>query len=289
MKAASCRRSYWSDVERLSTLVEDLLLLARADADRPRPSSPRMFDTCELVEEVASAYAAARVPVAVEDALPRTGDPDAERGHPAAAVAADRDELRRVLTNLVDNAVRHATSEVRLAVRPDPDAVIITVTDDGPGIPFADRERVFNRSTRLDDARDRDAGGTGLGLAIVRELRSGPVAPLASAPTPSRKQPSSCHGRRPRRAFPSTVRTVPVHVRRQRKPAKPPPMATSRAIPILPRGTYRPIWVRTAPGAFVAAGLDRSGRHGVDADAAGGVVERRCTRVSPMTPCFAAT
>jgi signal transduction histidine kinase len=48
--------------------------------------------------------------------------------------------------------------------------VVVTVTDDGPGIPAADRDRVFDRFTRLDDARTRDSGGAGLGLAIVREL-----------------------------------------------------------------------------------------------------------------------
>ncbi|WP_281903146.1 HAMP domain-containing sensor histidine kinase [Micromonospora humidisoli] len=82
------------------------------------------------------------------------------------------DELRRVLGNLVDNAVRHARTRVVLAVEPTVDGAyhLVTVTDDGPGIPVADRERVFRRFTRLDEGRARDAGGAGLGLAIVREL-----------------------------------------------------------------------------------------------------------------------
>ena len=76
-----------------------------------------------------------------------------------------------MLANLLDNAVRHARTVGRAspcAERPRP--VVVTVTDDGPGIPAADRDRVFERFTRLDDARARDDGGAGLGLAIVREL-----------------------------------------------------------------------------------------------------------------------
>jgi signal transduction histidine kinase len=83
---------------------------------------------------------------------------------------ADPDAMRRVVVNLLDNAVRHATSRVTVSVALTDDGVTITVADDGPGIPVADRDRVFDRFTRLDDARSRDAGGTGLGLAIVREL-----------------------------------------------------------------------------------------------------------------------
>ena len=76
-----------------------------------------------------------------------------------------------MVANLVDNAVRHARSRVVLAAEPRAArTTLVTVTDDGPGIPAADRERVFDRFTRLDDARARDAGGAGLGLAIVREL-----------------------------------------------------------------------------------------------------------------------
>jgi signal transduction histidine kinase len=75
-----------------------------------------------------------------------------------------------VVDNLVANAVRHAAGAVTLNAARAAEFVVLTVTDDGPGIPAADRQRVFDRFTRLDDARTRDAGGTGLGLAIVREL-----------------------------------------------------------------------------------------------------------------------
>ncbi|WP_328854458.1 sensor histidine kinase [Microbispora hainanensis] len=80
----------------------------------------------------------------------------------------DAVDLRRVLANLVDNALRHAASAVRIGVHAEGDTAELTVTDDGPGIPPEDRERVFDRFTRLDDARSRDDGGAGLGLAIVR-------------------------------------------------------------------------------------------------------------------------
>jgi signal transduction histidine kinase len=82
----------------------------------------------------------------------------------------DRDALGRIMANLLDNAVRHAGDRVELAVAADGAFQMITVSDDGPGIAAADRERVFQRFTRLDDGRARDAGGSGLGLAIVREL-----------------------------------------------------------------------------------------------------------------------
>jgi signal transduction histidine kinase len=169
-----------ADVQRLSRMVEDLLLLARAGADRQAPSRRESFDAQPLLGEVAGRYAAARVPVRVADGS-------------AVFVSADREELRRVLSNLVDNAVRHAGTEVVLGAEVREGEGLLTVTDDGPGIPLADRQRVFDRFTRLDDARSRDAGGSGLGLAIVRELlhRSGgsitltdaaPARPAAGAP-----------------------------------------------------------------------------------------------------------
>src|SRR5450631_795416 len=146
-----------ADVARLSTLVEDLLLLARAGSDSSHPSVREPIDVTALLDATAQRYAGGRVPVSVT-------------GGPAVFANASSEELRRVLANLVENAVRHASSEVVLAVRAEGGGAVLTVVDDGPGIPADERERVFERFARLDDARDRDAGGTGLGLPIVREL-----------------------------------------------------------------------------------------------------------------------
>lgn len=168
------------DVERLSALVEDLLLLARADADRRRPATPTVFAVRPWLEGLMETYAGARVPVTLDA-------PDAPDR--AIEVRADPGELARAVTNLLDNAVRHAVSSVAVsaehsvAVGSDLGSVVIEVTDDGPGIAEGDRERVFDRFTRLDAARDRDAGGTGLGLPITRELvtRAGGTVSLHAA------------------------------------------------------------------------------------------------------------
>ncbi|QNN55177.1 HAMP domain-containing histidine kinase [Nocardioides mesophilus] len=159
-----------AEVSRMSTLVEDLLVLARLDADTlPRgPAEPVALRP--LLDDLAR-QPGARVPVSTD-------------GVADVAVAGRPDDLRRVFTNLLDNAVRHAGTGVELAARCDGSAVHVTVSDDGAGIPAAERERVFGRFTRLDDARDRDAGGSGLGLAIVRELvrRSGGEVVLEDRP-----------------------------------------------------------------------------------------------------------
>jgi signal transduction histidine kinase len=78
--------------------------------------------------------------------------------------------LERALANLVDNAARHADGRVQVAVRRDDDRVKVYVDDDGPGIPAIDRERIFERFTRLDGSRARGKGGAGLGLAVVRSI-----------------------------------------------------------------------------------------------------------------------
>jgi signal transduction histidine kinase len=150
------------DVDRLARLVDDLLLLARLDEAAPRRALPRRepVDLHTLARDLVGRYDSARVPVTV---LPP--DPD-----PAPIVLAEPDALRRVLANLLDNAVRHAASVVTVTVARAADAAELVVTDDGPGIPAADRDLVFDRFTRLDPARARDGGGAGLGLAIVREL-----------------------------------------------------------------------------------------------------------------------
>lgn len=146
------------DVDRLGRLVDDLLLLARADEGDPRLARRQPVELTALLASVAADHATARVPVTV-----RTGDPQWTVGDP--------DGLRRAVDNLVRNAVRHARSRVELAAAPDGAGVAVSVVDDGPGIAPADRDRVFDRFTRLDDARARDgAEGAGLGLSIVREL-----------------------------------------------------------------------------------------------------------------------
>jgi signal transduction histidine kinase len=145
------------DVKRLSGLVEDLLLLARADADTKPPARLARVDARDLVAEVTGAYAAARVPVTLVANQP-------------VMIMVDADELHRAVGNLVDNAVRHARTQVEVTARVDQGWAVISVSDDGPGIAAEDRERVFERFTRLDDARGRGSGGAGLGLAIVREL-----------------------------------------------------------------------------------------------------------------------
>ncbi|MEK2477683.1 sensor histidine kinase [Streptomyces noursei] len=145
------------DTVRLERVASDLLLLARLDAGE-QPRAQRL-DLAELVRDELAHRSGDRLPVAA--ALPDGAFP----------VHASRTQLARVLGNLLDNAQRHAGSAVRVAVGHDAaGAVALDVIDDGPGVPPADRERIFTRFIRLDDARTRDEGGAGLGLAIVRDL-----------------------------------------------------------------------------------------------------------------------
>ena len=90
--------------------------------------------------------------------------------HAFARRIGRRDQLGRVVRNLVDNAARHAQSRVGISLATDHGVVALTVDDDGPGIPEGDRDRVFERFTRLDDGRARDAGGLGLGLSMVKAI-----------------------------------------------------------------------------------------------------------------------
>jgi len=85
-------------------------------------------------------------------------------------VSGEPVQLERLLRNLLDNAVRHARSTVTVRLSREAGEAVLEVIDDGPGIPAADRERVFDRFARLDDARARDAGGTGLGLTLARDI-----------------------------------------------------------------------------------------------------------------------
>ncbi|MFE6666322.1 ATP-binding protein [Streptomyces sp. NPDC057697] len=144
------------ETERLNHLVDDLLQLARLDA-RPRLRT-RPVDLDEIVfTEVREARS--RTPLVID-----------QHAVGAARLNGDADALARVVRNLLDNALSHAATRIDISLRTGPRTIRLVVADDGPGIPEADRERVFGRFTRLDDARARDTGGSGLGLAIVRDI-----------------------------------------------------------------------------------------------------------------------
>jgi signal transduction histidine kinase len=144
------------DTVRLQRLAADLLLLARLDAGE-RPAGTRV-DLVALARE----EAAGRDRVTVE------AEPDGSGG---LEVAGSRGQLGRVLANLLDNGERHARSSVTVSVgRVGDREAVIRVADDGAGVPETDRERIFERFVRLDDARSRDEGGAGLGLAIARDV-----------------------------------------------------------------------------------------------------------------------
>ncbi len=176
-------RDVLTDTMRLSQLAEDLLVLARLEerAGLTRgggglaPGGPAQggggpaqaggtraaggtVDLAGLVTGTTGRYAQARVPVSASAPGP-------------CPVAGDADALRRMLVNLIDNAVRYARGRVTVAAAAADGSVLITVTDDGPGIAACDQERAFERFTTLDGARarrDGDTSGAGLGLAIVR-------------------------------------------------------------------------------------------------------------------------
>ncbi|WP_418058994.1 sensor histidine kinase [Pimelobacter simplex] len=141
---------------RMQVLVDQLLVLTRAGEGRGQATRVDV-DVDDLV--LTEARRAARSGIAADTTAV---GPGRVQGDPVA--------LGQVVRNLVDNALRHARTRIALGVVEDGAGVRVSVEDDGPGIPEADRERVFERFVRLDDARARDAGGSGLGLAIVREL-----------------------------------------------------------------------------------------------------------------------
>jgi signal transduction histidine kinase len=141
---------------RMQRLVEQMLLLVRAD-DGTALSAHHDVDLDDLA--LTEARRTARSGVSVSTA-----------GVGGGRVRGDANALGQVVRNLMDNAARHAKTSVTVAVRDVGDAVELTVEDDGAGVPEDQRERIFERFVRLDEARARDAGGSGLGLAIVREI-----------------------------------------------------------------------------------------------------------------------
>ena len=144
------------ETDRLERLVADLLLLARSDEDGlvMRMQDVDLDDI--VTEEVARLRASKDIAVVVDVRSVR--------------VCGDAPHLVRAVRNLTDNAARYATTAMEVRLRATADTAYLDVVDDGPGIPEAERQRVFERFVRLDASRERCSGGTGLGLAITRQI-----------------------------------------------------------------------------------------------------------------------
>ncbi|MFI1847433.1 sensor histidine kinase [Streptomyces sp. NPDC020480] len=155
------------DIVRLQNLSHDLLLLAQLDGGAPIADTK--VNLTDLAHDLAVEHR--HLPHARPLDIRCTAD------DPPAWVRGSDVQLERLLRNLLGNACRYAHTTVEVTVRSERrgdgdtrDTVVFEVRDDGPGIPVADRERVFKRFSRLEDARTRKSGGAGLGLAIAREI-----------------------------------------------------------------------------------------------------------------------
>jgi signal transduction histidine kinase len=153
----SAVRDARAEARRLHRLADDLLLLSRLESGGPPAADP--VDLTALArDQVADRGRLGPVTVTLDT-------------RPVPVVRGDPAQLDRLLANLLDNAERYARGAVTVTVGTGPDGgAVVAVTDDGPGVPEPDRDRVFDRFTRLDEARDRGAGGAGLGLAIARDI-----------------------------------------------------------------------------------------------------------------------
>jgi signal transduction histidine kinase len=148
-----------AETDRMRRLVEDLLLLAKAD-DSGLQLQRTDVDLDDLVGSELRRLRSA-------------GGVEVEGVVPAVRVSGDPAKLSQVVRNLADNAVQAAHSQVRITLSSDDGTATVVVEDDGDGVPEADRDRVFERFVRLDASRDRRSGGSGLGLSIVREVVRG--------------------------------------------------------------------------------------------------------------------
>jgi signal transduction histidine kinase len=156
---AATSASVLAETVTLQRLVDDLLLLARGDAGALEVVPGEPVDLDEVVQERVAVLRAAGEQ-RIDDGAVRP-----------AQVRGDPGQLRRAVANLLDNAVRHARDRIVVTLDERPDGgVELTVADDGPGVPPADRDRIFERFPRLDDARSAQDGGAGLGLAIARDI-----------------------------------------------------------------------------------------------------------------------
>ncbi|MFI7034904.1 sensor histidine kinase [Microbispora rosea] len=157
-----------SAVDRLEAIISDLLLLSRVGGAVPYGRAP--VDLAQLVKAEVSCRAD-RIPVQMRLA-------------PAVCVKIVAIQIGRVLTNLLDNAQRHAEKVVRVEVSRNGDIAELAVSDDGEGIAETDRERIFQRFTRLDAGCRRDRSGSGLGLSIAREIAQAHGGTLRAGTSP---------------------------------------------------------------------------------------------------------
>ncbi len=141
--------------QRLALLVNDLLELAGLDGNAPRRRRP--IDLAGVVTDAVRRPVPGGVQLGVATIQP-------------SVVEGEESQLARIAANLIDNAVRHASRAVEVALVREPTHAVLSVADDGPGIPLVERERIWGRFVRLETHRSRSAGGSGLGLALVKEL-----------------------------------------------------------------------------------------------------------------------
>jgi len=142
---------------RMQRLVDDLLAIASND-EHAMPARHDVLDVDDLVL-VEARRLRTRGKVTVD-----------ARTVAAAQTIGDAQALGRAVRNLLDNAERHAAKTVTISVSDDNTIVRVLVSDDGPGVPAGERDRIFERFARADPSRSRAHGGTGLGLAIARDV-----------------------------------------------------------------------------------------------------------------------
>ncbi len=156
---------------RLEVLIQQLLLLARAD-ERSLSEHREDIDVFEVLTDLLdqSVTGDIAIDLSLSTATVMIGNPA---------------HIARVFRNIIDNAVRHATTTIQVTSRTQKGQIVVEITDDGPGVGEGDRDRIFDRFVRLDSSRGRGTGTSGLGLAIAREITTahqGSITVLAHHP-----------------------------------------------------------------------------------------------------------
>lgn len=173
-----------ANARRMQRLVDDLLDLSRLEAGRWQPDVA-VVDATGLAQEIWRSLADRR------DARSIAFVAMAE---PTATLRADPDALRHILTNLLDNSLRHtpAGGRITVAIRTEADGIALDVTDTGRGIGRDHLPRIFERFYRADAARAREEGGTGLGLAIVKHMVEGHGGHVSAESEPGQGTTITC-------------------------------------------------------------------------------------------------